>query len=279
MPDQAARMRELAQGTRKSGPGHRPAILTVTSGKGGVGKSTVSLNLALSLADQGIRVLLFDADQNLAGLDILLGVAPRFRLSSMLRGEREIEEILVRPHQHLRVLPGSSGEVDYPLLTPERQRQLLEDLTSLEEAYDLLLIDTAAGLSPEIITYATEADDVLVVTTPEPTAVIDAYAMVKVIVSTRADARIRLLVNCARTPQDADEAVQKLALAVWRFLRRELPCAGIIPFDAAAATAVLRQQPLMLSAPNSGAALSLGAVARALAAELVKTTEGRALAV
>jgi flagellar biosynthesis protein FlhG len=272
-------MRELATRARKTSRAQRPLVLTVTSGKGGVGKSTVSLNLALALAGQGVRVLLFDADANLAGLDILLGIAPRFRLSNVLRGEREIEEILIRPHSHLMVLPGSSGEVDYPLLTVERQRQLLEDLRSLNEPYDLLLIDTAAGLSPEIVTFAVEADEVLVVTTPEPTAVIDAYAMIKVIVGARSDAQIRLLVNGARRPQDADDAAQKLALAVAHFLRRELKCAGVVPFDDAVATAVLRQQPLMQSAPHSGAALSLGAVARTIAAELIHSTEGRAVAV
>jgi flagellar biosynthesis protein FlhG len=251
----------------------------VTSGKGGVGKSTIALNMALALAGSGVKVLLVDADANLAGLDILLGVAPRFRLGNVLRGEREIEEVLIGAGPGLKVLPGSSGDVDYPLLTSDRQAQLLEDLRTLEERFDVVVIDTAAGLSREVVAFATEADRVLVVTTPEPTAVVDAYAMVKVVTVSRPDAAVEMLINAARLPREAEEAAHKLRLAVAHFLKREIRCAGVIPYDPAVPRAVQEQKPLMVLAPRSAAALSVQAVARAFAGQNLMSVEGRALAV
>jgi flagellar biosynthesis protein FlhG len=279
MPDQASRMRDLASRTRRRRSGGGPLLLTVTSGKGGVGKSTIALNLALALAGSGVKVLLVDADANLAGLDILLGMAPRFRLGNVLRREREIEEVLISAGPGLKVLPGSSGDVDYPLLTAERQAQLLEDLRALEERFDVVLIDTAAGLTREVVAFATEADNVLVVTTPEPTAVVDAYAMVKVVTVSRPDAEVEMLINAARLPREAEEAAHKLRLAVAHFLKREIRCAGVIPYDPAVHTAVQEQKPLMISAPRSAAALSVQAVARAFAGQHLTSIEGRALAV
>jgi flagellar biosynthesis protein FlhG len=279
MPDQASRMRDLASRTRRRRQGSAPLLLTVTSGKGGVGKSTIALNLALAFAGSGVKVLLVDADANLAGLDILLGVAPRFRFGDVLRGEREIEEVLIGAGPGLKVLPGSSGDVDYPLLTAERQAQVLEDLRTLEERFDVVIIDTAAGLTREVVTFATEADRVLVVTTPEPTAVVDAYAMVKVVTVSRPDAEVEMLINAARLPREAEETAHKLRLAVAHFLKREIRCAGVIPYDPAVRAAVLEQKPLMVSAPHSAAALSVQAVARAFAGQHLMSTEGRALAV
>jgi len=279
MPDQAARMRALAARSRTRVPGDGPLVLTVTSGKGGVGKSTISLNLALALTGCGSKVLLVDADANLAGLDVLLGVAPRFRLGSVLRGERNLEDVVMGAGPGLKILPGSSGEIDYPLLDPERQRQLVEDLRSLQGPFDVVIIDTAAGLSREVVTFAVEADHVLVVTTPEPTAVVDAYAMVKVIATSGADVDVEMLINAARLPHEAEEAAHKLRLAVAHFLKREIRCAGMIPHDPAVRSAILEQRPLMISAPRSAAALSIKAIARRWAEERLTSTRGRALAI
>jgi flagellar biosynthesis protein FlhG len=168
--------------------------------------------------------------------------------------------------------------VDYPLLTAERLRALLDDLRSLESRFDLVIIDTAAGLTREVIGFATEADQVLVVTTPEPTAVVDAYAVVKVITASRPDARVEVLLNAARLPREAEEAAHKLRLAVAHFLKREIRFAGTVPFDPAVRTAVQEQKPLMIHAPRSAAALSLQAVARVMADEKIMGVHGRAVA-
>ena len=262
MHDQATRMREIARLYAETNRPVRPCVLTVTSGKGGVGKSTLALNLAIALVDLGKRVVLLDADANLAGLDVMAGISPRFRLSHVLRGERDLEDVMVTPYPGLRLMPGSSGDTDYPGLEPERQHELIGELTSLEERTDVLLIDTGAGINPEIITYAAAADATLVVTSIEPTAVMDAYAMIKVLSLEVPLLPVEVVVNSARTPREGEEAFGKLQAAVRHFLKRELVCAAIVPRDDHAREAVLRQEPLVKAFPRSAAALSIQSLAR-----------------
>jgi len=262
MPDQATRMREIAQHYRQAALATKPYMLTITSGKGGVGKSTIALNLAIKLCDTGKRVLLFDADANLAGLNVMLGISPRYRLSHVLRGERDIEDVLFSPYSRLKILAGSSGEVDYPVMTGPLQAQLLDDLLMLEERFDVLLVDTGAGLNPEIIGYTEHADETLVVTGVEPTAVMDAYAMIKVIVASKNDAQISLVLNNARLPREAEEAAAKLQLAVTNFLKRDIRYLGSVPYDANVAKAVVGQQPVVRAFPLSAASLSIQSIAQ-----------------
>jgi flagellar biosynthesis protein FlhG len=262
MHDQATRMREIARLYAESRRPVRPCVLTVTSGKGGVGKSTLALNLAIALVELGKRVVLLDADANLAGLDVMAGISPRFRLSHVLRGERDLEEVIVTPYPGLRLVPGNSGDSDYPGLESERQHELIGELTSLEERADVLLIDTGAGINPEIITYAAAADVTLVVTSIEPTAVMDAYAMIKVLSLEAPLLPVEVVVNTARTPREGEEAFGKLQAAVRHFLKRELLCASIVPRDDRAREALLRQEPLVKAFPRSAAALSIQSLAR-----------------
>ncbi len=276
MPDQATRMREIAHQYREAALAAKPYMLTITSGKGGVGKSTIALNLAIKLCDLGKRVLLFDADANLAGIDVMLGISPRFRLSHVLRGERDIEDVLFSPYTRLKILAGSSGEVDYPILTGSVQSQLLDDLFMMEERFDVLLVDTGAGLNPEIIGYAERADETLVVTGVEPTAVMDAYAMMKVIIAGRGDAQISLLLNNARLPGEAEEAAAKLQLAVANFLKREIQYLGSVPFDPNVAKAVKLQLPVVRAFPLSAASLSLQSLAQMLIRRSINASVRRA---
>jgi flagellar biosynthesis protein FlhG len=269
MLDQATRLREMAlllrRGERLLPRAH---IITVTSGKGGVGKSTISLNLSLQLCAMGKKVVLIDADANLGNLDIMLDVSPRYRLSHVLRGEVDVEDVLISPLEGLRVLPAGSGEPDYPSMTAERQQQLVDDLMRMEDRFDLLVIDTGAGLNAEIIGFAELADETIVISSPDPTAVMDAYAFMKVFWTGKPNGVVRLLVNEARTPGEADEVASKLRMAVTHFLKRELVYVGSIPFDPAVQKAVLRQEPLVAAFPRSAAALSL----RVLAQHIVRSS-------
>jgi flagellar biosynthesis protein FlhG len=264
MPDQASRLRNLADVHRRPKRDAFPHVITVTSGKGGVGKSTVALNLAIAMADKGVRVLLLDADANLGSIDIMLGVSPRFRLSHVLRGEQEIEDVLLTPYHNLRVVPGSSGDADYPVLHEQRQRELMTALRELEEWYDVLLVDTAAGMTPEILGYCALADDVLVVTGVEPTAIMDAYAMVKALSMRNPTLPVQIVLNAVRVPREGEEAVEKLQRAIKHFLRRDVDCVGAIPYDPAVQRAILDQKPIMRSAPRSAASLCIHAIAREL---------------
>ena len=260
MRDQAARMRALARASTGSDR-PRPHILTVTSGKGGVGKSTIALNLATLFGAMGRQTLLFDADANLASADLMLGLTPRYRLGDVLRGECDIQDALVAPFPGLAVLPGSSGEIDYPMLSADDQRELFDDLADLDQRQDLVVVDTGAGLSSEIIGYAELAHTVLLVTRAEPTAVIDAYAMVKVLLAGKPDSRVQLLVNGVRAPEEADQAAEKLQSAVRHFLRHDLEYVGFLPDDRDVLRALERREPVVRAFPGSAAALSLQALA------------------
>ena len=264
MPDQASRLRHLSGDHRRPKRESFPYVITVTSGKGGVGKSTIALNLAIAMADKGVRVVLLDADANLGSIDIMLGVSPRFRLSHVLRGERDIEDVLLLPYPNLRVLPGSSGEVEYPMLQENRQRELITSLRDLEDWYDVLLIDTAAGMTPEVIGYSALADAVLLVTAVEPTALLDAYAMLKILTMRHPAIPVQMILNAVRVPQEGEEAVAKLQKAVKHFLKRDIDCVGAIPYDRSVQQAIVNQKPVLRSSPHSAAALCVQAIAREL---------------
>lgn len=264
MHDQASRMRQIARVYAQASRAPRPFVITVTSGKGGVGKSTVALNSAIVLADLGVKVVLLDADSNLAGLDIMSGVTPRFRLGHVLRAECDLEDALVTLGNGVRLLAGSSGELDYPQLGVEAQRDLMGALIGMDTAADVVIIDTAAGLTPGIVQYAEEADTVLVVTEPEPTAVMDAYALIKVISLGGIVQPVSVVVNSVRTPREGEETFAKLQAAVRHFLRRDIGCAGCIPRDERVSEAVRNQEPLVRRYPRSAAALSLHVLASTL---------------
>jgi len=276
MHDQAERMRQIAEQYRRPA---RPHVITVTSGKGGAGKSTVALNLAITFCDMGKRVILLDADANLGGLDVMLKLSPRYRLADVLREDVDLEDALLTPREGLRILAGNSGEVDYPLMTPDVQERLIDEIIGLRERYDLLMIDTAAGLTPEVIQFAEPADETLIVTTTEPTAILDAYAMMKVLWSARADAAVNLVVNAVREPADADETVNRLRLAVDHFLGRSFGYPGFVPFDPCVHRAIVQQEPVMTRFPRSAAALSIKAIGRSMAHEFANFATMRAVTV
>ncbi len=273
--DQASRLREIALGSYEVQTATMPYRISVTSGKGGVGKSTVALNLAIGLCSFGQKVLLVDADSNLGNLDVLLGIAPRYRLGHVLHGKVDIGDALVSPYSNLKILPGSSGDLDYPDMTALVQQRFLQDLFSLEEHFDVLLIDTSAGLSKETITYSLESDEAIVVTSIEPTSVMDSYAVIKTISISRPDERISVLMNAAQFPSQADETVQKLRMAVDHFLKRDIGYLGSIPFDVNMRNAVLAQEPVIKKYPASASSLSLRAAAQTIINQSLNTETGK----
>lgn len=275
MLDQASRMRDLALQARLSGSRGRPRLTAVTSGKGGVGKSTLSLNLAIKLCDAGRKVLLVDADTNMGSLDVMLGIAPRFRLGHFLRGEMDLGDVLVTAQPGLRLLPASSGDLHHPAMDAGAQARLLAELLLCGD--DDIVLDTGAGMQAEVMEYCRRADDILVVAGPEPTSVMDAYAMMKTIWSIKADAEIRLVLNNVRSPREADETGCKLAMAVRHFLHRELRVLGSVPADQAVGKAIIQQQPLVRAFPRSAAAFSLQALASQLLLPPVREAERRAV--
>lgn len=271
MLDQATRLREIAEQKCSRSHPTKPHVITIASGKGGVGKSTVALNLALRLADLGSNTILLDADENLGNIDVMAGISPRLRLGDVLRGEKDIEEVIVSPSKNFSILPGNSGDSGYPIMTMEKQTELLNDIADLEQRFDYLVIDTSAGIGQDIINFAVHSHETLIVTNPEPTALMDAYALIKMITLADALAPLKIIVNAARTPGEADETAAKLQMAVKHFLQKHVHYLGSIPYDTSVAKAVSRYRPVIKEYPVSGASLSI----HMLAGRLVEQTANR----
>ncbi len=261
MLDQATRLREIAERhcTRPEYDG--PYVITIASGKGGVGKSTLALNLAIRFAQSGRRTVLVDADENLGNLDVMLGISPELRLGSVIRGERDLEDVLVTPMANLAVLPGSSGDPAYPQLTLEEQVSLMNDVKEVNRDSEFIIIDAAAGIGKRVLGYAVNSHEVLLVTVPEPTAVMDAYALIKMLTAADEHLPVKLVVNAVHVPDEGEETALKLQKAVTHFLNRAVHYVGAIPFDRHVSKAVMRQRPIVNEFPVSAAALSIGVIA------------------
>jgi flagellar biosynthesis protein FlhG len=244
----------------------RPHVRTivVASGKGGVGKSNLAANLAVALGERGARVLLVDADLSQANLDLLLGVHPRFDLQHVISGEKTPEEIVVSGPRGVRLVPAASGVPELAELDDYRRECLLRGLSQLESDTDLVIIDTASGVSRQVTAFCLVADDVLVVTTPEMPAFSDAYGLIKLLQQQGVAKPPHLLVNMATSAEEAEETGHRIRLVARRFLRMEIDSWGSVPFDPTVAWAVRRQEPVVTAFPQSPAA----AAYRALAARL-----------
>jgi len=263
--DQAAALRSRAAESRAVERASRSALrLTVTSGKGGVGKSNFALNAAIALAALDRRVLLVDADANLANLDLLIGVNPKHNLGDVFRGRAGLNDVLIDGPGGLKILPGASGDLELLDHDAEIEQRLSEGFRTLDRSFDVILIDTGAGLSPEIVSYAAAADDTVIVTHAEPTATADAYAMIKVISQRNPNARIHILVNMVRSQTEAEDLFDRLSLVVQNFLQFPLEFLGFIPNDPQVRIAVAAQRPFSVLFPNSPAAIAVRMMVRKL---------------
>jgi flagellar biosynthesis protein FlhG len=250
-------------------------VIAVASGKGGVGKTNVTANLAVMLARRGLRVWVLDADLGLANLDVVYGVRPTHTLESVLRGERRLADVVHEGPAGVRLLPAASGVAELTALTPSQQLRVLDEIDALEGELDVLLIDVAAGISTNVLYFAAAAAETLVVTTPEPTAIADAYALVKVLATRWERRTFSVLVNMAVNAADAEAAFERLAGVARQFLGVRLESVGWIPSDEAVPRAVRAQTPVVLAAPRSPAARALGATAdRLVAVPRVELTGG-----
>jgi len=264
MNDQASRLRTMAQGQRPEAPLFAARVLAITSGKGGVGKTNVVAGLAQALAQQGQRVVVMDADFGLANLDILLGLTPRFTLEHVLRGEKVLEEILVESAYGVRIIPASSGIQELTRLDTVSELRLVQGLQRVAETADWLLIDTAAGIHDSVLKLLMAAQEVVLVTTPEPTSLVDAYAMVKVLHLREASKPLWLLVNNGQSSEEAQETIEQLQAATERFLGKQLNVLGMIPSDPFILQAVRQQKGVVDLFPRSPSAQAFQALARQL---------------
>jgi flagellar biosynthesis protein FlhG len=263
MMDQAVGIRRKGNGELKwdrpiSGPRPQPAtsvrVMAISSGKGGVGKSNIVINLAMAFGRLGKRVLIMDADLGLANIDVLLGLTPRYNISHVLSGEKRLEEVLVQGPGNVRIMPACSGVQELTRLTDEQKLILLELLDGLETEIDILLIDTGAGISDTVLYFNLAAQERIVVITPEPTSLTDAYALIKVLHSRHSERHFRVLVNSATAENPGKSIFAKIAKVADHFLDGlSLDYLGAIPHDVSMRKAVLQQKAVMEAFPDTPA--------------------------
>lgn len=251
----------------RSGPALCRTI-AVTSGKGGVGKTALAVNLGVALAALGRRVCVVDADLGTANVDVLLNMTPRWNLSHVISGEKNIFDVLVQGPRGLVVLPGGSGLQELTALDDRRFGKLLAQFHQLERFVDVMLLDTGSGLAKSVTNFVHAADETILVTTPEPHAITDAYALIKVASQRPGPLRLRLMVNRAQDEGEARDIARKMSFASRKFLDTELDYLGWVVEDAAVGRAIRRQQDLLTAAPRSRAAGCVQAIAAALHREL-----------
>jgi flagellar biosynthesis protein FlhG len=251
--DQATQLRTLA-GIQRT----HASVIAITSGKGGVGKSNIAVNLAIKLASAGKHVVLLDADLGLANADVLCNVDLPHNLSHVIARKKDLNEVMVQAPGGFHLIGGASGLARMADLTDFDRQRLVDALGQLEQQTDVILIDTGAGISPNVLSFTRAADHVLVVTTPEPTAITDAYAVIKVISrDALASRRISLLVNQTRTSQEGRVVHERIAKVARQFLQVSVLDAGSVPSDDQVALAVRRRNPFALGSPRCAASTAI----------------------
>lgn len=226
-------------------------IIAVSSGKGGVGKTNVSVNLAISMAKQGKEVLLLDADLGLANVDVVLGLNTEYDLSHVMSGERTLDEIMVEGPSSIKVIPASTGKSNMADLTPSEHIGLVNAFSDLSCAVDVMIIDTGAGISDSVISFCGASQDVLVVVHDEPASITDAYAFIKVMSKKHNVSRFHILANMTQDAREGRELFMKLSKATDRFLDVVLSFVGAIPYDGKLRQAVQHQRAVVDAFPNS----------------------------
>jgi len=260
--DQADRLRALVRESRGMS-----RLVAVTSGKGGVGKTNVAVNTAICLAARGHRVVLIDADLGLANADVLLDVKAAYNLGHVINGVKTIDEILVDAPGGIQLILGTSGVGRLANLSEFERHNLVQSMAQLEKLADVVVLDCAAGISRNVMSFAAAADRVLVVTTPEPTSLADAYATIKVLSRERSDATIGAVVNQANSSAEAHASAGRLAEVAQRFLRLDVTDLGYVLRDEHVPLAVRQRVPVCLKYPRAPASSCLAAVAAKLARE------------
>ncbi|RMG75037.1 MAG: MinD/ParA family protein [Nitrospirae bacterium] len=235
--------------------------IAITSGKGGVGKTNIVANLAIALSRKGKRVLVLDADLGLCNIDVLLGLAPRYNIQHLLKGEKTLKEIILEGPEGIKIVPASSGVEELTHLDEFKKLRLIDEFQALQDEIDYLLIDTGAGISPNVTFFCIASQETLIVLTPEPTSLTDAYAMIKVLNTRYQEKEFRVLINQVKSSAEALEIFRRLHMVTDRYLNVSLDYMGFIPFDRALQRAVKSQRAVVIQSPHSQVSEAFSALA------------------
>ena len=258
MTDQAEQLRELMKNRKseESGSEKKTRIIAIASGKGGVGKTNISINLAMAYAQLGKKVIVMDADLGLANVNVILGIIPKYNLYHLIRKQKRMSEILMDTDYGIRIVAGASGFSKIANLTDEERGHFIEELSALSDA-DIIIIDTSAGVSSNVLGFIAAADDAIIVTTPEPTAITDAYGIIKIIATEieNMDLGLKLIVNRVKSVTEGRKIAERVINIAGQFLNLKLDYLGYVYEDQGVGSAVIHQKPFMASEPNGKAAI------------------------
>lgn len=264
--DQAERLRNIIKKQDLQPDTERAAkVITVTSGKGGVGKTSLSVNLAIQLSRMGKRVVIFDADFGLANIEIMLGLRPKYNLADMMYRGKSIEDIITYGPENIGFVSGGSGINELANLTRDQVFSLIQRLGELDRTADVILVDTGAGISDTVLEFVAASEEVLLVATPEPTSITDAYALLKTL-NRKASYQpektvVKMVANQVRGEKEATELFEKLGVVVGKFLDIDVEFLGAIPYDKNMQRAVMHQAPVCISHPESESARAVRKIA------------------
>ncbi|MEH6493102.1 flagellar synthesis regulator FleN [Halopseudomonas sp.] len=244
------------------GSNHPVQVIAVTGGKGGIGKTNVSVNLSLALADMGRRVVLLDADLGLANVDVLLGLKPKATLADVLEGKCDLRDVMLNGPGGVRVVPAASGAASMVSLNHQQHAGLIQAFSELGDNIDVLIVDTAAGIGDSVVSFVRAAQEALIVVCDEPTSITDAYALIKLLNRDHGMTRFRVLANMVGTPQEGRLVFAKLSKVTDRFLDVALQYVGAVPFDEAVRKSVQKQRAVYEAFPRSKAAMAIRAIAQ-----------------
>jgi len=254
--------RDQASGLRRMASPSPVRVIAVASGKGGVGKTNISVNLAGALSELGNQTFILDADLGLANIDVLLGIQPPFDLQHVINGERTLEEVIVQTAFGVNIIPASSGVGQMADLGPAEHAGLVRAFSELTMPIDFLIVDTAAGISDSVVTFSRAAQEVLVVVCDEPTSITDAYALIKVLSNKHRINRFHVLSNMVENEAKGYDLYRKLALTADKFLGVGLNYLGSVPFDENLRQSVKHQSPVLKEYPRSKSSLALKKIAK-----------------
>lgn len=251
--DQADELRKKVEMLKEQTPTSR--VIAVTSGKGGVGKTSVSVNLALQLQKQGKRVVVLDADFGLANVEVMLGIRPQYNLADLIFDNKTIEEIITEGPLGIGFISGGSGVQDLVNLDKEKLKGLIAKLVKLDNMYDVVIIDTGAGISDSVVEFVLSSPEILLVITPEPTSITDAYSLLKAVNRKKEFDRehksIKVITNRVESVREGREIYEKIRIVASKFLNIRLEYLGYVPMDKRIISAVIEQTPISLSDPGS----------------------------